>query len=337
MAMKNNLILLILYSSIFIQAENNISYLKITEKKMSDTWDYLPDPPKSFKNSSVKSLEFKINLNDIFVNYQYDNLELKLIRDTEPKDLSLIAKKENFVIGLMLNDSNAIYLLTSKQVADQQSFNCYQFNSITIGSCSNADFQISSQNIKYDELGSNIISIDGDTKTLGIGIEKYIDSYWIDLVGLEVKKTSYDYDWLSPIEDISSSFILGMNFNGVFLGDAIDSVLNKLPQRNTWSSIQLNFGIKQKFIFYYNFSLISEYNFVILDFQNYIEHQDKPEYNFKYRLGVEFFKNNFNILIFGDYYHNNLIGFEPISFNKRTEHYFDKGYGELGLSIAFTF
>ena len=304
---------------------------------MSYSWDFLPEPPKSFKNSTVKSLEFKLKFNDMFFKYQHNNLELNLTRDTEPKNLSLIAEKENLELGFILDNANAIYLIASKQVADTQSFNCYQFSSIILGSCANADFQISSQNVKYDELGSNIIRIDGDTETLGIGIKKYIDSFWIDSMSLEMSETSYNYNWLSPIEDISSPFILGMNFNGILLGDAIDSVLNRLPQRETWSSNQLNFGIKQKFIPYYNFSLISEYDFVILDLNNYMEYRDTPEYNFKYRFGVELFTNNITLLIFGDYYHNNLIGFEPITFNKRTEHYFNMPYGELGLNITLTF
>ena len=331
------LLLFILFLSQLIQAESNKYFLKIEEKKMSDTWDYLPEPPKSFKNSSVKSFEFKINLDDLFFNYQRNNLELNLIRDTEPKNLSLIAEKENFGIGFMLNNSNAFYLVTSKQVADEQSFNCYGFNSITLGSCASADFQLSSQNTKYSGLGSNIISIEGNTKTFGIGVKKYIDNFWFDSVNFEVNKTSYDYDWLSPIEDISSSFLLNMNFNGVLLGDAIDLVLNKLPQREEWSSNQLNFAIKQKFIFFNNFSLISEYDFVILDFKSYKEYEDVPEYNFKYRFGIQFFKNNLSMLIFGDYYQNNLIGFEPITFNRRTEHFFEQAYGELGMNIAIKF
>tara|TARA_B100001094_G_C18080997_1_gene745176 strand:+ start:120 stop:1184 length:1065 start_codon:yes stop_codon:yes gene_type:complete len=331
------LFLFVLFLSKLIQAESNKDYFRIEEKKMSDTWEHLPEPPKSFKNSSVTSLEFKINLNDTFFNYQRNNLELNLIRDIEPKNLSLIAKKENFGIGFMLSNSNAFYLFTSRQIADEQSFNCYEFNSITLGSCANADFQVSSQNIKYDKLGANIISIEGNTKTFGIGVKKYIDSFWLDSVNIELNKTSYDYDWLSPIEDISSPFLLNMNFNGILLGDAIDSVLKRLPQRDSWSSNQLNFAIKQKFMFFNNFSLISEYDFVILDFKNYVEYQDTPEYNFKYRLGIQFFKDNLSMLVFGDYYHNNLIGFEPITFNKRTEHYFDQPYGELGINIVIKF
>lgn len=33
----------------------------------------------------------------------------------------------------------------------------------------------------------------------------------------------------------------------------------------------------------------------------------------------------------------NLIGFQPITFNQRTEHQFDRKYGELGMNITYRF
>ena len=46
---------------------------------------------------------------------------------------------------------------------------------------------------------------------------------------------------------------------------------------------------------------------------------------------------NLEIKIFADYYHNNLIGFQQISFNQRTEQYFDDPFGEAELSINYKF
>lgn len=59
--------------------------------------------------------------------------------------------------------------------------------------------------------------------------------------------------------------------------------------------------------------------------------------NLRIRGGIEFYFKNLSILFYGDAYLNNLIGFEPITFNQRTEHYFDKPYGELGLKFQFKF
>ena len=103
------------------------------------------------------------------------------------------------------------------------------------------------------------------------------------------------------------------------------------------TSIQLNLGIKQKFISIYNFNFIAQYDLVLLQFSDYREYKNTPEYNFRLRAGIDFNAQNLSLLFYGDAYLNNLIGFEPITFNQRTEHYFDKPYGELGLKFQFKF
>jgi hypothetical protein len=55
--------------------------------------------------------------------------------------------------------------------------------------------------------------------------------------------------------------------------------------------------------------------------------------NLRIRGGIEFYFENLSLLFYGDAYLNNLIGFEPITFNQRTEHYFDEPYGELGIKF----
>ena len=84
-------------------------------------------------------------------------------------------------------------------------------------------------------------------------------------------------------------------------------------------------------------NLISELDIVAIDLKDYEEYQLKPETNLKLRVGLEREFKNINLLLFADYYKNNLIGFESITFNRRTESYFDKPYGELGLSLKVKF
>ena len=38
--------------------------------------------------------------------------------------------------------------------------------------------------------------------------------------------------------------------------------------------------------------------------------------------------------VFADAYKNNLLGFEAITFNQRTEHYFNRVYAEIGLRLV---
>ena len=196
---------------------------------------------------------------------------------------------------------------------------------------------IGSNNPKYDVLEENIIGLSGSTKTNGIGYKKYLDNFWLESAIFEIVNTEYSYDWLSPLEDIESPFLLNLSIDGIRLGDALNSIVARLPQRDMWETLQLNIGLRQEFVSFYNFSLIAEYDFVILEFSQYREYESVPDINFKVRGGIEFFSNNVSLMIYGDAYLNNLIGFEPITFNQRTEHYFDQPYGELGISIKLNF
>jgi hypothetical protein len=315
----------------------NEAYISFDQKFMDADWSFLPEVPSSFNKNSSESIEAGFSYKKIHGSLFKNDIELLLDRATEPKNITLNAKKEGGSIGYSIDDSNLVYISYSNQAANQQVFSCYEFSGFILGGCENANFIITSSNPKYEDLGSNIISIDGDTNTFMFGYERYIDNFWLNSLSFEFVKTNYNYNWLSPIEDIKSPFLLNLTINGNVLGEAIEETLGRLPQRDQWQSQQINFGLKQKFISIYNFNIIGEYDLVVLDFKNYSEYKKTPKYNLKIRAGLEIYLNNISLTFYGDIYKNNLIGFEPITFNQRTEHYFDKTYGELGVILNINF
>ena len=317
-----------------LSANNFISF---DQKFMDADWKFLPEVPSSFIENNSKKIELELNFKNIKTILYTNEVDLTLQRSIEPKDVSLFTKKDSLEFGYILKNDNYIYTLSSKQNADQQLFNCYEFSTFILGSCDSANLQISSANPKYDSLGNNIVSINASTKSYGVGYKKHFNNFWVESAAVEFVKTSYEYNWLSPLEDIKSPFLLNLTIEGVTLGDALNNTLQRFPQREGWSSSQLNLGLKQKFISIYNFNLITEYDLVLLQFSDYREYKSAPEYNFRLRAGIEFYAQNLSLLFYGDAYLNNLIGFEPITFNQRTEHYFDKPYGQLGLKFQFKF
>jgi len=328
------------YSFLFLlslSANANDNYISFDQKFMDADWSFLPEVPSSFDENSSKEVELGLSFKNIKTRLYANEIDLTLQRSSEPKDVSLFAAKDGFELGYIFQNDNYLYVLTSKQNADQQLFNCYTFSTFILGSCDTANLQISSVNPKYDSLGDNIVSIDASTKSYGVGYKKDFNNFWIESAAIEFVKTSYKYNWLSPLEDIKSPFLLNLTIDGVALGDALNNTLQRFPQREEWSSSQLNLELKQKFISIYNFNLITEYDLVLLQFSDYREYKNTPEYNFRLRAGIEFYAQNLSLLFYGDAYLNNLIGFEPITFNQRTEHHFDKPYGELGLKFQFKF
>ena len=321
--------------SLSVNAKDN--YISFDQKFMDADWSFLPEVPASFDENSSKEVELGLGFKNIKTKLYANEIDLTLQRSSEPKDVSLFTAKDGFELGYIFQNDDYLYVLASKQNADQQLFNCYEFSTFILGSCDSANLQISSANPKYDSLGNNIVSINASTKSYGVGYKKHFNNFWVESAAVEFVKTSYEYNWLSPLEDIKSPFLLNLTIEGVTLGDALNNTLQRFPQREGWSSSQLNLGLKQKFISIYNFNLITEYDLVLLQFSDYREYKSTPEYNFRLRAGIEFYAQNLSLLFYGDAYLNNLIGFEPITFNQRTEHYFDKPYGELGLKFQFKF
>ena len=328
------------YSFLFLlslSVNANDNYISFDQKFMDADWSFLPEVPPSFDENSSKEVELGLGFKNIKTTLYTKEIDLTLQRSSEPKDVSLLAMKDGIELGYIFQNNDYLYVLASKQNADQQLFNCYEFSTFILGNCDSANLQISSVNPKYDSLGDNIVRIDAATKSYGIGYKKYFNNFWVESTAIEFVKTSYKYNWLSPLEDIQSPFLLNLTIDGVALGDALNNTLQRFPQREEWNTSQLNLGLKQKFISIYNFNLIAEYDLVLLQFSDYREYKNTPEYNFRLRAGIEFYAQNLSLLFYGDAYLNNLIGFEPITFNQRTEHYFDKPYGELGLKLQFKF
>jgi len=328
------------YSFLFLlslSVNANDNYISFDQKFMDADWSFLPEVPPSFDENNSKEVELGLSFKNIKTKLYANQIDLTLERSSEPKDVSLFTAKDGFELGYIFQNDDYLYVLASKQNADQQLFNCYEFSTFILGSCDSANLQISSANPKYDSLGNNIVSINGSANSYGVGYKKHFNNFWIESTAIEFVKTSYEYNWLSPLEDIRSPFLLNLTIDGVALGDALNNTLQRFPQREEWSSLQLNLGLKQKFISIYNFNLITEYDLVLLQFSDFREYKSTPEYNFRLRAGIEFYAQNLSLLFYGDAYLNNLIGFEPITFNQRTEHYFDKPYGELGLKFQFKF
>ena len=332
---KTPIYILIFFTTFSLEANNN--YISFSHKFMDNDWSFLPEVPASFNESNSKEIDLGLSFKNIKTTLYTNELDLILQRSSEPKNVSLYANKKGFDLGYVLKNGDYLYLLSSKQSADPQLFNCYEFSAFVLGSCDAANLQVSSTNPLYESLGDNIISINASTKTYGMGYQKYFNNFWIDSTLIELTNTSYSYDWLSPLEDIQSPFLLNLKVDGVTLGDALNSALERMPQRKEWQNLQLKLGIKQKFLLIHRFNFIAKYDLVLLEFSDYREYKDTPEFNFRLRAGIEFYLGSMNLLLYGDAYVNNLIGFEPITFNQRTEHYFDKPYGELGLKFLFKF
>ena len=107
---------------------------------------------------------------------------------------------------------------------------------------------------------------------------------------------------LQHVEEIDSPFILGLSINGVTLENAINESISKLPQRDKWRSHQLELSLKQKIATFNNLSFISNYDLVSISFADYKKIERIPNFNVRFRLGLEYSKKDYELLFYGDFY-----------------------------------
>ena len=93
------------------------TYIKFNQKFMNKNWSFLPEVPSSFKKNNYKEAEINYVDENFQINFKTSEINLELERDTEPKEASLFADKDEFTLRYYLDEESCLYLKTAKQGA----------------------------------------------------------------------------------------------------------------------------------------------------------------------------------------------------------------------------
>lgn len=256
-----------------------------------------------------------------------------------PKKVGLQTNSKYNEFIYTLNSSNAISISYKEQIADEQSFNCYTFASLTVGFCDEAAFSISNSKEKYKSLDNNtLIKINGSNEEIKVNYYKALDSILIDEITIYLATSLNSFDWLSPIEELQTGFIANLSYNGTKIGSLVTQEISRLPQREEFTlnkigvNISNNISISSYLQYFYNI------DFVFVQSKDYMTLNSIPNQNIKFESGLKFLlPYSISLSVFGTLYQNNLFGYEDISFNQRSEHHFDKSFGSINAQLKYVF
>ncbi|MDA9869376.1 hypothetical protein N9D67_05945 [Gammaproteobacteria bacterium] len=314
----------------------NSGYLKINNSQANKDWSFLPEIPSSFDTSSQTNYEFLFVKREFGLLVARSEFELNVARASEPKKVTLSAEKNKYEVFYFLSPQSAFSLAIKDQVSDRQFIDCYSFGSMVIGTCDSSDLIISNSNAQYSDLNGSILLIDGRNESIALNYNFALDAPVADEIAIGLEQTKNQYFWITPLEGITSSFILNLNVGGSSLGSAIDGILKSLPQRTSWTTNQINVTIKKEFKLAYDpFSFFYEISALYIDHGDYESATSLPNSNFKLTSGIKLKYDAFDFAIYGNFFQNNLLGFEPIAVNQRTENYFTQNFGSLGFEIKY--
>ena len=317
-------------------------YINIGKTQTEKSWDFMPKITNSFKSSDTSYAEIFMYSENIGIKLKSSEFFLGLERQTFPKKLNLNAYT-NDIEFFYLNDnqSKSISLSFSEQSADDQYIDCYNFSNIVIGSCAEARLNIINKKEKYNSLNeTNIIKISGENESVKLNFNSIKGFNYLYEYNLFIEFVTNNFNWLTPVEEISlnkGSFLYNLNFRGDKLGNIIDNSLSILPQKNNWNSIVIGASTKSYFNLFNSIYLFIEPTVIFVEQDGYSQISEIPEYNLKVKSGFVYALDKIQISFFGEYFKNNLYGFEHISFNQRSEHHFNSNFGSLGIELKYIF
>jgi|TARA_B110000285_G_scaffold226333_1_gene285928 hypothetical protein len=308
-------------------------------KNITDVeWNFLPNTNSSFKYSESADAEFFIYHKNYGLKFNSSSFNLDLERSIHPKELELNAESNEVEFFYIKEDQTSSYSLAFKeQVADPQIIDCYTFSSLTIGTCADAQITLSNSKPKYNFLGDSLLWIAGENKSIRSSFIKATNNSLVDEYSFFLELTENQFNWISPIEEITTGFVANLSFNGSRIGDLVTGTIVTLPQRDKWLTVVGGFSINKSIPIVNNFFFFYEPTLVLVKQIDYRNINDIPTYNLKIISGINYNYLNFDISLFATYYHKNLYGFEHIAFNQRSEHHYDSNYGSIGISGYYKF
>tara|TARA_S200000501_G_C20736400_1_gene705255 strand:- start:20 stop:802 length:783 start_codon:yes stop_codon:yes gene_type:complete len=260
-----------------------------------------------------------------------------LERPTEPKIVNLTANSFLSEFFYIPTSTTAFSILLSTQKADTQYFDCYTFTNLTIGSCIDASINLSNSKEKYNKMNGSIFLLDGKNTSIEFSFYKALNFKLVDEVKLFINGTKNEFDWLSPVEEITSGFLYNLTYQGDKLGNIIENILLNMPQRDDWNTYIFGIDLKKDIFLKNNLIFFNEFSFLTIKQSNYRNISNIPDNNMSLTSGLELSYKDLIVKLFGKIYENNLYGFEQIAFNQRSEHHFDNNYGSIGISIRYNF
>jgi hypothetical protein len=242
-----------------------------------------------------------------------------------------------FEFFYLINPSIAITFGMARQEADTQFIECYEFNSLIVGTCDNYDLKITNSKSTYDALDENLLMIDGEVNSINFSILKAVSNFVIDEIKFIITYNEHKFSWLTPLNEIKSGFLYDLNIGGQTLGSLVDSSLSKLPQKDPWNSYNFQLEMFKEFQFNSHLKFFYDLSYLVNRQDNYSNLSEIPNFNFKFKSGIKFIFKEFETSFHGSFYKNNLLGFEPIVLTQRTEHYFNQNFGLIGIDFKYQF
>tara|TARA_Y100000992_G_C21250521_1_gene485610 strand:+ start:167 stop:1081 length:915 start_codon:yes stop_codon:yes gene_type:complete len=304
---------------------------------LKDNWDFSSSLPESFNQYSETDIKLQYGIRNVKTFFKRNHFKGSGTRNLYPKKINSNINEYSKGLVYRLPKGSLLSIYFEKGKLDPEFFKCYQKLNLIVGNCEESEFEIRSTSDKYQVLDNNLLMINGGTKTRGVELTIFdLNSSSQDSLSFSYQRIESKFNWLTPLEDITSPVILGASVGGISVGELIESLFVDLPQKTSWITKVYSISIKKRYDLDPIYAVI-EPKITYGNRLNYQKYESNEKFNFNIQayLGKKF--QNLEIKFMGNFYTNFLLWEREELYNPRTSKFFKKSFGTLGLELVYVF
>ncbi len=282
--------------------------------------------------------------------YEFKETSARVSRTVEPSLIETRGDEQRFVanyhLGYFMDFPLHINLSTSIVKQDSLDIDCYAHNSLVLGgTCENADIRLLDGAAYINEGKTTYypaMTIDGRAQVHRLGVE-----IRGELLGglpfyqkFDYQNSRIDLNYSSKLLEIDDPLLLNASYRGVGLGETISNLTAQLPQKTPWTeqALIIEFGSKLGLMDKLSASMTLKHYLIDRTDYQYGANETNYKNNTVLDLALWYQPNtDFMLYIKGQVSQRNLLGIDPLAYNRKTSKFFSQPYGQMAAGISYWF
>ena len=303
------------------------------------------------ERSTSSQVSVLYNLNqDLKLGYEYKTYSARITRTVEPFETETTGDKHQILakhkIGAFRD--HPIYFNASASYVEQDNLeiDCYSHSGLVLGgSCDGADIRLLDGPTYFNTGERNYYpaltaEASAQVYKLGIEFEGKIFGTIPFYQKLEYQHSKTDVRYASALLEIDDPVLLNASFRGIALGDTIANLVSQLPQQTPWTETALIIEAGSQLRLSQSIVASASVKHYKISRKNYEYGASETNYDNNTVLNLALWYelgDSFMIYLRGELSSHNLLGMDPLAYNRKTSKFFAQPQGQVSLGLVLTF
>ena len=331
-----------------ISAQIEYSYFDLS----FDILDYAEKIESRSKPEEVRGLSFSLHMpvsERLSFDYQYTDTFSRVSRSAQPYELETNGLEHQLQLNYWLNRTPrfSTFLHAGVSYGKQKpvEIDCYEYSDLVLGgTCEEADVQLLDGQLLINE-GKRVYypALTTDANILGFSVGATLTNKLLGNIDayqrLSYEQTEVNVGYESEILNVTDPFALGISYKGNKLGDVITELRGELPQDTPWTERALSVEVGAKRDFGAHFFVTGALRHYAVSRADYVPNPENEDFtrNTVLNLALWFVPTkSLKVYLRGEATTNNVLGLEPIAYNRKSNKFFAHPFGQLSLGFIFS-